>query len=309
MTGFHTTRRALDPHFDIGRPTATGLRRAIDTYFDIAVDREVCPPGHRYPLPVPDPERLTARSPLRQTHPIRQGSTVSPGLTGDTTPRTKAPRKVIMPARVTKVVAISRAIGAEGERIGALVSERLGFRYVDEEIITRAAEKQGVDPSMIADAERRKSVIQRVLEGLGQSGAAGAIPGGATWVPDDSSELAQSHDLRDLIRETIHETAARGDVVIVAHAAAFALAGRDDLLRVLITAPVEIRTRRLAEARGADEAQAAKELKRSDEARAAYLKTFYGVERELPTHYDLVLNTETLEPDAAAGVVARAAGA
>ena len=214
-----------------------------------------------------------------------------------------------MPARVTRVVAISRAIGSEGERIGALVSERLGFRYVDEEIITTAAEKQGVDPSMIADAERRKSVIQRVLEGLGQSGAAGATPGGPTWVPDDSSELAQSHDLRDLIRETIHETAARGDVVIVAHGAAFALAGRDDLLRVLVTAPVEIRTQRIAETRGADAAQAAKELKRSDEARAAYLKTFYGVEHELPTHYDLVLNTETLEPDVAAEIVARAAEA
>ena len=59
-----------------------------------------------------------------------------------------------MPARVTRVVAISRAIGSEGERIGALVSDRLGFRYVDEEIITTAAEKQDVDPSMIADAER-----------------------------------------------------------------------------------------------------------------------------------------------------------
>jgi len=78
---------------------------------------------------------------------------------------------------------------------------------------------------------------------------------------------------------------------------------------VLVTAPAEIRTQRIAEARGADAAQAAKELKRSDEARAAYLKTFYGVERELPTHYDLVLNTETLEPDVAAEIVARAAGA
>jgi cytidylate kinase len=211
-----------------------------------------------------------------------------------------------MPAR--KVVAISRAIGAEGERIGALVSERLGFRYVDEEIITTAAEKQGVDPSMIADAERRKSVMG-VLEGLGQSGAAGATPGGPTWVPDDSSELAQSHDLRALIRETIHETAARGDVVIVAHAAAFALAGREDLLRVLVTAPVEIRTQRIADARSAEAGQAAKELRRSDEARAAYLKTFYGVESELPTHYDLVVNTETLDSDAAAEIVARAAGA
>jgi cytidylate kinase len=214
-----------------------------------------------------------------------------------------------MTQRATKVVAISRATGAEGERIGTLVAERLGFRYVDEEIISRAAEKQGVDPAAIADAERRKSVILRVLEGLGQSGAAGASPGGPMWVPDDATELAQSHDVRALIRETIHETAARGDVVIVAHAAAFALAGRDDLLRVLVTAPVRTRTRRLAEARGGDQAQAAKELKRSDEARAAYLKTFYDIERELPTHYDVVLNTEVLEPDAAADVIARAAGA
>jgi cytidylate kinase len=98
-------------------------------------------------------------------------------------------------------------------------------------------------------------------------------------------------------------------VVIVAHAAAFALAGRDDLVRVFVTAPAVIRTQRIAEARGADAAQAAKELQRSDEARAAYLKTFYGVERELPTHYDLVLNTESLEPDIAAEIVARAAGA
>jgi len=212
-----------------------------------------------------------------------------------------------MPAHRTKVVAMSRATGAEGERIGALVAERLGFRYVDEEIITRAAEKQGVDPAAIADAERRKGVILRVLEGLGQSGAAGATPGGPMWVPDDATELAQSHDRRALIREAIHETAAHGDVVIVAHAAAFALAGRDDLLRVLVTAPVQIRTRRLAQARGGDEAQAAKELKRSDEARAAYLKTFYDVERELPSHYDLVVNTEVLQPEAAAEVVVRAA--
>jgi hypothetical protein len=30
--------------------------------------------------------------------------------------------------------------------------------------------------------------------------------------------------------------------------------------------------------------------------------------RELPTHYDLVLNTESLEPDIAAEIIARAAG-
>src|SRR5262245_33786032 len=99
--------------------------------------------------------------------------------------------------------------------------EGLGFRYVDEGIMPNAGEKQGVDPAAIADAERRKSVLLRVLEGLGQTGAASATatPGGPIWIPDDSSELVQSHDLRALIRETVVETAGRGDVVIVAHAA------------------------------------------------------------------------------------------
>ena len=212
---------------------------------------------------------------------------------------------------MTEVVAISRAIGAEGERIGALVADRLGFRYVDEEIISAAAEKQGVDPAAIADAERRKSVLMRVLEGMGQTGAASATatPGGPMWIPDDSSELVRTHDLRTLIRETVVETAARSDVVIVAHAASFALADRDDVLRVLITAPPEVRSARLAEARGVGAAEAARELKRSDEARASYLKGFYGIDRELPTHYDLVVNTDRLDVGEAAAIIVHAARA
>lgn len=207
------------------------------------------------------------------------------------------------------VVAISPTNGSEGRRIGGLVAQRLGFRYVDEEIITSAAEKRGVDPTIIADAEKRKSLMLRVLEGLGEGAVTSAMGGGPMWIPDDASEHARSHDFRSLIRETIRETAARGDVVIVAHAASFALAGRDDLLRVLVTAPVEIRARRFAEMSEVDEAHAAREVKRSDAARADYLKRFYGVERELPTHYDLVVNTEVLESEAAADVIARAARA
>src|SRR5262245_15555699 len=129
------------------------------------------------------------------------------------------------------------------------------------------------------------------------------------WIPDDSSELVRSHDLRALIRETVVETAGKGDVVIVAHAASFALGERDDVLRVLISAPPEVRTARLAEARGVDRDAAAKELRRSDDARASYLKSFYGIDRELPTHYDLVLNTRNLDPDAAAAIVVAAARA
>jgi cytidylate kinase len=206
-----------------------------------------------------------------------------------------------------RVVAISATDATEGRTVGALVAERLLFRYVDEEIITTAAEKRGIDPAAIADAEKRKSLLLRVLEGLGEGRSMAAIAGGPAWIPDDSSELARSHDFRQLIQDAIRETADRGDVVIVAHAASFLLAGRDDVLRVLITSPMEVRVRHAARALDVDEERAAKEVKRSDANRADYLKRFYSVDRELPTHYDLVVNTELLTPEAAADVIAGAA--
>jgi len=79
---------------------------------------------------------------------------------------------------------------------------------------------------------------------------------------------------RSLIREAIHETAEEGDVVIVSHGASMALAGREGVLRVLITASPETRAGRIAAA-GLGERDAAKAVKESDAARADYFKRFY----------------------------------
>ena len=68
-----------------------------------------------------------------------------------------------MPARV---VCISRTLGAGGTDVGRLVSERLGFRYLDEEIVGRAAEKGQVDPDLVVDVEQRSSIARRAGEKL-----------------------------------------------------------------------------------------------------------------------------------------------
>jgi hypothetical protein len=76
-------------------------------------------------------------------------------------------------------VCISHAEGAAGEEVGRLVADRLGFVYVDEEIVARAAARGGIDPADVADEERRKSLLERVLVGLAQGGSeawAGFVP-------------------------------------------------------------------------------------------------------------------------------------
>ena len=189
------------------------------------------------------------------------------------------------------VICVSHATGAGGTDLGRLVAEKLGFRLIDEEIVTRAAENQNVGVGDLADVERRKSLLTRILDEVAI--AALGSPEGAMIVyavepkPDKNS-------LRALIRQSITETADEGNVVIVSHAASYELADRGNVLRVLVTASPQTRLRRLVDANGLDEKQATKSIGANDAGRADYLKRFYGVAEELPTHYDLVVNTDRI---------------
>jgi len=184
------------------------------------------------------------------------------------------------------------------------VADVLGFKLVDEEIILRAAAGAGVEPAVISDAERRRSFMSRMLDGLasGDTSMFG-VPGGT-----DVTTVHLSAELRELIRSAIEETAEAGEVVIVAHAASHALATRPDVLRVLVSASLETRRARVGDNDQLSEKDAARAVDSSDSARADYLKRFYGTKSESPTQYDLVVNTDRLTPDEAVSTVRRAAG-
>jgi cytidylate kinase len=77
---------------------------------------------------------------------------------------------------------------------------------------------------------------------------------------------------------------------------------------VFVTAPSEARARRVARQRGIDVTEAERQIRAADKSRAVYLRRFYDIDHERPTQYDLVVNTEGLSPDEAAGIVVRAAG-
>jgi cytidylate kinase len=199
-----------------------------------------------------------------------------------------------------RVVCISHATGSGGEDVGRLVAERLGYAYVDDDIVARAAARGGISPADVADAERRKPLVNRLLEAL----AEGSEVGSSALVHGVDSD-----DVRALIRETIERTAARGNAVIVAHAASYVVEPGDEALRVLVTASQSTRAGRVGAAGTLDPAKAARTVKDSDAGRRDYLKRFYGVDEELPTHYDLVVNTDALSLELAAELVTRAASA
>ena len=203
-----------------------------------------------------------------------------------------------------RVVAISPTDGSAGEALGPIVAHELGFRLINEQVVARVAWEAGVNPEVVADVERRKSMLARVLEGLGDVAPANT---GLSGVPLVEDPAPRRDALRGLIRSVLWESAEAGDAVIVAHAASLALATRSDVLRVFITASPETRARRLAESQNIGEAEAEKLVARGDANRADYLKRFYGIPTELPTHYDIVLNTDRVAPEDAAALILSAA--
>jgi cytidylate kinase len=206
------------------------------------------------------------------------------------------------------LICVSHCDGAGGDEVARLVADQLGLRYVDEEIVSAAAKKAGADPELVSDVEQRQPLLRRVLDELAATGGAGmAATGFAPPFPAESPP-PRGDTLRRFIADAIEAVAAEGNVVIGSHGASFALGSRDDLLRVFVTAPPAARARRVAQQRGIDETEAARQVRAADKARAVYLRRFYDVDREGPTQYDLVVNTAVLSPDEAANIVAQAAG-
>ena len=203
------------------------------------------------------------------------------------------------------VVCVSHTTGSGGDEVGKLVASQLGYLYVDEDIVAAAAAQGGLEPGDIADEERRKSLVRRTLEGLAEGGG-DALTFGSPLAA--SMEGLRPADVRALIREAVEQTAAQGNVVIVAHAASHALEPSEQALRVFVTASPDTRAERVGAAEGLDAAGATRAIKDSDAGRRDYLKRFYSVGEEAPTDYDVVINTDLLSPEHAAAIVVHAAG-
>ncbi|MDE3131233.1 MAG: cytidylate kinase-like family protein [Acidobacteriota bacterium] len=211
------------------------------------------------------------------------------------------------------VICISASDGAHAEEVATGVGQALGFRVINEEIVARAAAEAGVDQVAMEGVEQRKSVLLKLLDGLaawGQTDPQFVLASDAQITTQlagvgvaSAAAPPPSAELRGWIRTAIDEFVADGDVVILAHAASQSLAGRSQVLRALVTASAPTRAARLADSLQIGTREAESLVKKGDAGRADYLKRFYGIDDERPTHYDIVVNTDQLTPAQGAAAI------
>ena len=203
----------------------------------------------------------------------------------------------------SKAVSISRTMGAHGEEVGRIVAKELEFRYIDNEIINQAAERAGVSPETVAQNEKTQPLLTRILEAISKTPVEPEM-----MVEQAKHPVNLTSAYEDLIEQAVVETAQQGNVVILAHGASIPLAKVEGVIRVLVTASEATRAERIAADQGIDAKQAKDAIEESDKERERYFERIYELDRELPTHYDLVVNTDTLSTEQAAAIITHAAG-
>jgi cytidylate kinase len=206
----------------------------------------------------------------------------------------------------TKVIAIARQVGTAGEEVALSVARRLDFRYVDYQIIQEAAREAGVSPETVSEAEHTPSLMTRILEALARNPSM-PVAAWADPVPLAASPLYTSNDYRTFVEDVIRDLADKGNCVILGHGGQIILRERVDTLRVLVTGSEEYRARRIMRGMSVDEKTALKTIERTDSERLDFFRRFYEAGWLSPWTYDITLNTDHLNPEQAAEVIAATA--
>lgn len=194
-------------------------------------------------------------------------------------------------------VTISRLYGSGGGEVARRLAERLGWQLLDHEVIVRIAQQLRMSHDEVAALdERSASFIERVLTNMDMG-----YPGLISDAAPSPSELSAAY--QDALRDVVLAAAEERHVVIVGRGAFALLADRRDVLRVLITAPLELRLVYVMRREGLDERTTRERIRRKDADRQRHVETCYHVRPLDPEHYDLCLNTAALTLDDAMDLI------
>lgn len=167
------------------------------------------------------------------------------------------------------IITIAREHGSSGKQIGKMIAERLGIPFYYKEMTALAAQESGLDKEFVSGLNANSPTLMHDLY--------------------LSTNVVQQAMIAQ--EKVIRKIADSGSCVIVGRAADYVLRDYPDVIRIFIYAPKEYKRRRVMEVYGDNPDQADKNIRRSDEARAAYYKTISGNTWGDRRNYELLVDS------------------
>jgi cytidylate kinase len=209
------------------------------------------------------------------------------------------------------VITIGRQFGAGGKTVGEMLARELKADLLESQIIDEVALRLQLPKEEVeAEDEQPGSLLARLLMALGSASSEQLIPpDAAAWNPPNADPTFDTRKaVLRITQQVIQEAARAGNVVIVGRGGAYILGDSPGALHVYLRAAESVRVKTIMARLGiASEDEARRRLKQTDENWTAYIKQVYGHDRNLPSHYDLVIDTGRLGYDTTVDVVLAAA--
>lgn len=177
-------------------------------------------------------------------------------------------------------------MGCGASYIGQLIAKKLGFKYVDREVLHLAAEEFGCEEETVAAREERiESFWERIFGGLtfGAPDAPYAPPPLRNFTDE---ELFQKQT------EILKRIAARNDCVVIGWAGVHVLPKHPCSFSIFCHAPLGFRIKRVMKLYGAQTKEEARTmLEESDEMRRRYFTEMTGHEWACAEDYHISIDT------------------
>ncbi len=194
---------------------------------------------------------------------------------------------------MAKIITISRGFGSGGRTIGKMLSEDLGIKYYDKDLIRLASEESGINERFFGrvDEKLKGSFLRK-----------GGIYRGELISPD-SPDFVSDQNLFNYQAKIIKQLADKEPAIIVGRCADYILREREDVLRVFIFSDMETAVKNVIEMYGVNEKEAQRVIAKTDKERSDYYRHYTGLDWENAKNYNICLDTSRLSYDECVDII------
>ena len=178
------------------------------------------------------------------------------------------------------IINVGRQFGSGGKLVAIELGKKLGIPVYDNELITKAAESSGFSPDVfkIKDEKRNMFPVSSFF----------ATPFGS------SRNFLNGENLFMIQSSVIKEIGEKESAVIVGRCADYILRELDCTLDIFITAPMEVRIKRISERMELSREKAVDLIEKTDRKRETYYNYYTFGNWGVASNYDLCVDSSIL---------------
>jgi cytidylate kinase len=196
-------------------------------------------------------------------------------------------------------ITISRQTGSGGTYIGYMMAKKLGFRYLDREILRQAADQLGMEPQMLEQFDGRSvPLFEKIIN---------SFCFGTPETPSVTSFKNPVYDRDLLVLECkiIKQIISQCSAVIVGRGGFYILKDRPNTIHVLIYAPLDYRVERIMEVQKIDKQAALAMVQEADLKRARFIRDIVGTDWTDARNFNLCLDSSIIDFSAGVDMITR----